>query len=218
MRMQAGRAGQQAASGGANGQLETLEPKAPSDSQSAPSYASVTQGSKKSKKNKSQQASVEPSQTPPSLVYPESNDLPARPGFLSTLFGTLTSSRIFNRFSLAINLLLVLACLDMQFVPLLFYPQNDLAFMRIGAVSSTSATLLARVPPVHQLQAAEFGWDPELHAKTIEHGGAQVLYRLTQPLGEWSKGPVLSTNNESDWMAKAELSDLYASVRFFLYL
>lgn len=193
--------------------LETIEPKAPSDDSSSPSYASVTQGSKKSKKNKSQHAAVEPSQMPATITHPESHNIPARPGFWSTMTGSLTGSRIFNRFSLLLNALLVLACLDMQFVPLLFYPQNDLAFMRMGAVSSTSATLVARVPPVHQLEAAEFGWDAELHAKTIDHGGAQVLYRLTQPLGEWNKGPVLSSTNESDWTVKAELTGLYASVR-----
>lgn len=198
-----------------NGQLPAAEPKAPSDVPNAPSYAAVTGNSKKSKKNRTQQTNVQPTQGPSQLAHPDvtTGELPPRPDPLSVLTGSLTSSRVFNRFSILLNLVLILACLDMQFAPVLFYQAQDLAFVRVGAVSANSATLVARIPPSHQLEAAENGWDPELQAKLVEHGGAELLYRLTQPLGDWQKGPALATSNDSDWMTSVQLHDLYASVR-----
>lgn len=217
MQRQADKASHEAAHAG---HLQASEPKAPANQSDAPSYAAITSEKKHPKQNKSVNTAVEPTQGIPMASHPSvaANNVPARPGFVSLFSGSLTSSRVFNRVSIIVNVLLVLACLDLQFAPHFFYPENDLAFVRVGAVTPSAATLVVRVPPLHELEAAEYGWDAELQAKVVDHPSAQVLYRLTQPLGDWQKGPLLASSNESDWMVKAELSDLYASTQYEIRL
>jgi alkaline phosphatase D len=93
----------------------------------------------------------------------------------------------------------------LQFSPLVFDQQKDLAFVRVGGVGDTWANLLARIPPVTLPSEAN---------TTTEVTGAKVLYRLTQPVGAWQSGPILLPSNETDWTASTQLTDLYPSTQY----
>ena len=174
----------------------------------SPSYSEVVKR-EKHKEHKSDFApgseyvTVDP---PPELEY-RNVSVPGRPSLLSLVTGAVTQSRVANRFSLLLNGLLVLACIDLQFAPIFFDQQKDLAFVRVGGVGDTWAQIAARIPPLSQPVESN-----STQFEVIE--GAKLLYRLTQPVGAWQTGPTLMTTNETDWTASTQLVDLYPSTQY----
>ncbi|KAE8349633.1 alkaline phosphatase family protein [Aspergillus coremiiformis] len=78
---------------------------------------------------------------------------PAGGGVLKALLTGLPSPRSpwATRLTVLVNILLTLLTSDLLFHGVVFYPADDLAFSRIGYVSSTTANLLVREPDSSQL-------------------------------------------------------------------
>ena len=71
---------------------------------------------------------------------------------ISTLLtGLPSTSRLFSLLTLAINFLLLLGVIDVTYRTAIFYPVSDLAFVRLGYVSNTSAKIQIREPNMTNL-------------------------------------------------------------------
>ncbi|GAA98614.1 hypothetical protein E5Q_05301 [Mixia osmundae IAM 14324] len=133
-----------------------------SDKPGAPSYSSVAANGKTAKgkpgkaKNGSSKLDPKP-ENPLTSSRPSAASLLrmqkqastlATPGPISFILGRCTRSRVFNRFSLAINTAILLMVIDFVYTPVFFIDHNDLAFARAGAVGDTWVKLSTRVPPL----------------------------------------------------------------------
>ncbi|GAA5893024.1 hypothetical protein JCM6882_006918 [Rhodosporidiobolus microsporus] len=143
----------------------------------------------------------------------------------SLLFGTPTpTSRFLNWTAWGLNLVVLLAALDMTWTPYFGMHETDLAFARIGAVGHNSVKLTARIPPESALipstgplvagvvpaNNSDGGFLPE-----DDFQGAKVVYRPTKPaLGRWTAGPDLVAKEEDDWVATVKIEGLWAQTEY----
>ena len=133
------------------------------------------------------------------------------------LTGAPGDSRVLNWFALVANLAVLAATMDFIFTPIIGLDQDDLAFIRVGAVSHSTARLLARVPPPDwpASAAAANATDPavaELPAPTPHD--PRVVYRPTKPIGKWLPGPPLLVTSEHDWTAVVQLARLWPGTEY----
>jgi hypothetical protein len=125
----------------------------------------------------------------------------------SLILGTPSDSGLLNAVSLAINGLLLVACLYFQFYPLVFNGQHDLSFARAGATGDTWVKVVARVPP-----STSYRHGPA--NQTIGIHRARVIYRLAKPRGKWLVGPEFDATNETDWVGHVRLDSLYPATEY----
>ena len=124
------------------------------------------------------------------------------------LMGTTNSSSSMNSISLAINTLLLLACLDFQVSPQYGRAHDDLAFARVGAVTDTWVKIVARIPPLSLADSDH----PQLDNTTaVSISSARLLYRLTQPAGSWADAGSLVTEADNDHMIAVKIDGLLPS-------
>ena len=201
-----------------------------------PSYAAVakaetdspTTPQRKKKNRKSlalqlEQAKVEDEepQAGTEIVYKR---VPANgPGVFKFLAGSRTTNSVFNGITLLINFALLAACLDFHLSPYFFMGNQDLAFMRVGAITDSTAKIVARIPP-HELIQEIYDNPAAIDNDTVsqamheligEHQGAgRLLYRMSGLPGQWKSGPIAITTNESDYMTHFTLRDLYPATAY----
>ncbi|KAL8286840.1 hypothetical protein RQP46_003846 [Phenoliferia psychrophenolica] len=190
-----------------------LDATASSSSTTSPSN-SLGLVQRKKNKNKSASsvatttASADEDATPPSARSGASR-------LSALLFSTPSSSPTLNAFNLAINTLLLAACLDALWSPILGMQEHDLAFARVGQVDHSSVKILARIPPLATVvtpvnTTSEGLWQTE----QTPGAGAKLAYRPSKPLGRWIMGPTLEVSEESDWTGVVRLDGLYASTEY----
>jgi len=184
-----------------------------SDAPNAPSYSAVAKGTAHPKIELQRDPSSSATTTdPPILLEFRNVPIPSRPGVINLITGAISQSRVFNRFSLFLNFLMIFACLDMQFSPLFFNQEKDISFVRVGGVGDTWVNIVARIPPA---QVSNNLVDPLTMTSSMEQvSGAKLIYRLTQPLGPWQQGPEFTCTNETDFMSTVHLTDLYPSTQY----
>ncbi|KAG0149487.1 hypothetical protein CROQUDRAFT_39774 [Cronartium quercuum f. sp. fusiforme G11] len=146
----------------------------------------------------------------PLLTEPESPTFARKPErkrrssrpvrLLKSLVGLTTDSTGFNRYILLVNALLTLFCLDATFRPLFLNGEEDLAFVRVGAVGETWAKIHARIPP-----------SPAIDELTV---GAIVIYRTMKPVGEWIVGPKVLMSNVTDWTSVVKIDELWPGTSY----
>jgi len=120
--------------------------------------------------------------------------------FLKSIVGLTTTSTSANKFTLMINTILTLFCLDATFRTSIFDGQEDLSFTRVGAIGETWAKVHARIPPlINQAAPAQ---------EQDSSAGAQLVYRPMKPIGNWILGPSLITTNQTDWNAVGKIENL----------
>lgn len=116
--------------------------------------------------------------------------------------GSPSSSSSLNIFSMLVNSLLLLACLDLLWTPILFHDHHDLAFSRVGSVTHSSVKLLTRIPPSNETGDVDFA-------------GARVAMRPTSPLGKWNvlREPLV-VDETRDWTGVLEIAGLYSATEY----
>lgn len=157
--------------------------------------------------------------------------IPNRPNPLQLLFGYPSSSRKFNLFTLAVNLLLVVFCLDFQFTPLLGLEVKDTTFVRVGHVDDHSVKLVARLPPSvydaphrkrdflrrrrHLQESSSHSHSNASIADAVSTpAGVRVAYRPTRPVGAWQYGGLLAPESDTDYVGSLKLTNLMPSTEY----
>lgn len=122
-----------------------------------------------------------------------------------------TSSKI-NLMSIVVNTLLFLFVLDAQWRPVLFMPETELQFVRVGSVDHQSCRISGRFPPVQ----SRSNDGSESSTATWEEEGATLKYRLAKPgsKGKWILAGVMEGSEESDWMSDLLIEGLYSSTDY----
>lgn len=148
----------------------------------------------------------------------------SRPSPLHVIFGHASSSKRLNWLSLLTNLVIVAMCADFQFTPLYGKEVANTTFVRIGAVTSTSAKVVARVPPSLYSSPATnsprpnrtlFHHHHESALPTTPSDAARLVYRPVKPLGSaWQYGGVISADSETDYVAALRLTSLLPSTQY----
>lgn len=152
------------------------------------------------------------------------SDIPRRPNPFHLLLGHPSSSRSLNWLSLAINVALILCCIDFQFVPMLGLNVPNTTFVRVGAVSDTSAKLVARIPPsiltgatsarLRRAVASFTSSDPVLSQSANSSTALGLVYRPTRPRGAWLYGGILTPGEETDYVGSIKLQSLLPSTEY----
>ena len=154
------------------------------------------------------------------------------PSLSSLVFGHSTSNRPWNMVQLVVHTLVLLFVLDLYYMPYMFpsHREASLKFARVGALSSSSATLHVRYPePLpHVTGLWETGiQDALVDASDINKSPLRIVWRrvhesevkirapsTVRDPRRWERGPVLHLSNESDWTATATLSDLWPATKY----
>lgn len=154
------------------------------------------------------------------------------PSLSSLVFGHSTSNRPWNMMQLVVHTLVLLFVLDLYYMPYLFpsHREASLKFARVGALSSSSATLHVRYPePLPRVTGLwETGiQDALMDASDINKSPLRIVWRrvhesevkirapsTVRDPRRWERGPVLHLSNESDWTATATLSDLWPATKY----
>lgn len=145
--------------------------------------------------------------SPPTTTKPiPKSSKPVR--LFKSILGITTDSLGFNRFILFVNVLLTAFCMDSSFRTHFFNGEEDLAFVRVGAVGENWAKIHARIPPRDQI-SSDLLVDPD-----VIPVGAIVIYRPMKPVGDWIVGPKLFTSNESDWNSVVKIDDLWPGTSY----
>ena len=154
------------------------------------------------------------------------------PSLSSLVFGHSTSNRPWNIVQLVVHTLVLLFVLDLYYMPYLFpsHREASLKFARVGALSSSSATLHVRYPePLPRVTGLwETGIQEALvDASDINEAPLRIVWRrvhesevkirapsTVRDPRRWERGPVLHLSNESDWTATATLFDLWPATKY----
>lgn len=159
----------------------------------------------------------EPHESTPLLSNPSSSSLSSSPSLprsnrlvrvFKFIMGGPTDSTKLNKCTLFLNSLLLLFCLDASFRPLALNGEEDLAFVRVGAVGEDWAKIHARIPPRIQVPGFNQAQFEDLHV------GAIVIYRTMRPVGDWVVGPKLLTSNLTDWTSVIKIDDLWPGTSY----
>lgn len=138
------------------------------------------------------------------------------PSLSSLVFGHSASNRPWNIVQLVVHTLVLLFVLDLYYMPYLFpsHREASLKFARVGALSSSSATLHVRYPePLPRVTGLwETGIQEALvDASDINEAPLRIVWRrvhesevkirapsTVRDPRRWERGPVLHLSNESD--------------------
>ncbi|EFP91738.2 hypothetical protein PGT21_019666 [Puccinia graminis f. sp. tritici] len=197
-----------------------------------PSSISKSKKNKKSKNNPQQQSPNDLTTTTTATTYTETDHLIPKPGsnikrkkttqkqknpnqqhpnhpvksFLKSTIGLTTTNTSANKFTLIINTILTLFCLDATFRTSVLDGQEDLSFSRVAAIGETWAKVHARIPPI--VYPSSSSSSSEKQETDFTTGGAQLVYRPMKPIGNWFIGPQLISTNQSDWMTVGKIDNL----------
>ncbi|TFK26359.1 alkaline phosphatase [Coprinopsis marcescibilis] len=111
----------------------------------------------------------------------------------SLLFSLKTRDRLPNLLNVVINTALFVASLDLALNPV-FYPENSVAFARVGAVYPDAAKITVRYP---------------LSESNLTEWELRLLYRKAASSAPWKDGPLVFLREESDWVNTTKISNLW---------
>jgi alkaline phosphatase D len=138
----------------------------------------------------------------------------------SLLLSAPSPSRFLNIATVLLNVVLLAACLDALWSPILGMDGASLAFVRVGAVDYHSVKISARIPPesslVHQSDtgAGNTTGGEEAFLPVDEFQGARIVYRPTKPLGKWIAGGELHVEEAKDWVGVLKIDGLWAQTEY----